>query len=277
MRTEREFPILPAWLKAGAPAPLCLRRFGLEQRDLALDFEHAPVPVLVARVLADCATGADGTPLAEDAMLDLPVGFQLEALVAVAEMSDATPLAWGYRCAAAACGGESEFELTLEDLSALADHHRDVETVDVAVGGLRLTLRRPTGRDQVEWLERDGAATPESVLRSILVAPSFDELVRRGVALETLESGVDEVMDEFDPLPGLSMQVVCPHCGARATARPTLAPAALQRLVAAQERLLDDVHTIALHYHWTEAEILGMPAWRRQGYLARIDAGDSMP
>ena len=176
-----------------------------------------------------------------------------------------------------ACGGASEFELTLEDLSALVDHHRDVQTVDVAVGGLRLTLRRPTGRDQVEWLERDGEATPESVLRSILVAPTFDELERLGVALEALESGVDEVMEEFDPLPGLSIQVVCPHCGARATARPTLALTALQRLVAAQERLLDDVHTIALHYHWTEAKILGVPAWRRQGYLARIDAGDSMP
>jgi hypothetical protein len=83
-------------------------------------------------------------------------------------------------------------------------------------------------------------------------------------------------MEEFDPLPAFEMQVVCPECGAASTAAPALTAAALQRLVAAQERLLDDVHRIALNYHWTEAEILRMPAWRRESYLARIESAETI-
>jgi hypothetical protein len=37
------------------------------------------------------------------------------------------------------------------------------------------------------------------------------------------------------------------------------------------ERLFDEVHRIATHYHWSERDILTL-SWRRRGrYLARID------
>ena len=35
-------------------------------------------------------------------------------------------------------------------------------------------------------------------------------------------------------------------------------------------RLLDEVHLLALSYHWSEAEILALPSDRRQDYLKRI-------
>jgi hypothetical protein len=276
MRTERKFPRIPAWLSArqSAAAPARLRRFGSEAGDLEFDFDAAPAPALVARVLARCSARDDSAPVSEAAMLDLPAGLQLEALMALADLSDTMPFAWRFRCAAAQCGAESEFELAADELSSLADRFREAETVGAVVGGIHLTLRRPTGRDQLEWLG-DARGTPETMLRRILVVPSLDELERRGVGVDAIEAAVDEAMDEFDPLPGFEMQVVCPECGASMTAAPALTAAALQRLVSAQERLLDDVHTIALNYHWTEAEILGMPAWRRQGYLARIEAGET--
>lgn len=273
MRIEREFPRIPAWLSAqqSVAAPARLRRFGSEAGDLEFDFDAAQAPALIARVLARCSARADGAPVSEDAMLDLPIGLQIEALMALADLSDSLPFFWRFRCRAAHCGMESEFELTADELSSLADRFREEETVTTSTGGIQMTLRRPTGRDQIEWLgDTEGAS--ETMLRRILVAPSLDELEGRGLSIEALEAAVDEAMDEFDPLPGFEMQVVCPECGATTKAAPELTAAALQRLVSAQERLLDDVHTIALNYHWTEAEILAMPAWRRQGYLARIEA-----
>ncbi len=277
MRAEREFPTIPAWLtvRQGDAAPARLRRFGSDAQDLEIDFDHALSPVLVAKVLSVCTRSGDGRPVREETMLDLPVGLQLEALLALADLSDALPFAWRFRCAAAQCRSESEFELTAEELSELADGSRHRETAQVDFEGCRLILRRPTGRDQVDWLERAGGAEPGTILRKILMEPSWDELERQGLGIDAVEAAVDQAMEDFDPLPAFEMQVVCPECGMSSTTAPALTAAALQRLVGAQEGLLDDVHRIALRYHWTEAEILDMPAWRRQGYLARIEAAEA--
>jgi len=35
-------------------------------------------------------------------------------------------------------------------------------------------------------------------------------------------------------------------------------------------RLYEEIHVMALHYHWSEAQILALPRNRRQRYLALI-------
>ena len=40
--------------------------------------------------------------------------------------------------------------------------------------------------------------------------------------------------------------------------------------------LLAEVHRLAWHYHWSEAEILALPRHRRQQYLRLIDAARGM-
>jgi len=35
-------------------------------------------------------------------------------------------------------------------------------------------------------------------------------------------------------------------------------------------RLYEEIHVIAMHYHWSEAQILALPCTRRQRYLALI-------
>jgi hypothetical protein len=36
------------------------------------------------------------------------------------------------------------------------------------------------------------------------------------------------------------------------------------------DRLYEEVHVIALHYHWPEAAILALPASRRRRYLGQL-------
>ena len=278
MREEREFPAIPDWLRADCAtiARARLRRFGSELADLEFAFEDESNPLLIARLLSQCTRTSNGAALAAATMLNLPVGLQLEALLALAEMSSDQPFTWLFCCEAAQCQRESEFHLTSEELSLLADRWRARETMEADLAGHRLILRRPTGRDQLDWLERSDHESAGTMLDKILVSPSLDELAGAGIAIERIEAVVDEAMDEFDPLPGFQMEVVCPECGARSTVAPGLTAAALQRLVATQEALLDEVHQIASRYHWNEAEILRLPAWRRQGYLERIDAAESL-
>ena len=33
---------------------------------------------------------------------------------------------------------------------------------------------------------------------------------------------------------------------------------------------MEDIHVLALHYHWSEADILRLPTPRRQHYLAML-------
>jgi hypothetical protein len=60
---------------------------------------------------------------------------------------------------------------------------------------------------------------------------------------------------------------VCPACGASH-------PVALDPYLVTRRsprELYDEVHLLAWHYHWSEAEILALPRDRRQLYLRRID------
>jgi hypothetical protein len=36
------------------------------------------------------------------------------------------------------------------------------------------------------------------------------------------------------------------------------------------DRLMEEIHVLALHYHWSEAAILALPAPKRQRYLALL-------
>ena len=40
--------------------------------------------------------------------------------------------------------------------------------------------------------------------------------------------------------------------------------------------LLDEIHLIAMSYHWSETEILALPVSRRQDYLRRILAARTL-
>jgi hypothetical protein len=44
----------------------------------------------------------------------------------------------------------------------------------------------------------------------------------------------------------------------------------LQELDARAARLLEEVHALAFHYHWSEREILAMAPTRRERYLSLL-------
>jgi len=74
-------------------------------------------------------------------------------------------------------------------------------------------------------------------------------------------------MDDASPAIVTEVQAGCPHCGK--DNRVELNPySALNR---SENRLLTEIHQIALHYHWSERDILMLPRARRSAYLRLID------
>lgn len=139
-----------------------------------------------------------------------------------------------------------------------------VRTIRLERGAAR--LRAPTGADQ----ERIGPLPEAEALRawiSMLVEPAEPE---PGKTLD-LSPGemrqVEDWIEELSPEVSLEAQSACPACGApvHLEVDPYLC------LNSGADRLLEEIHTLAMHYHWGEDAILDLPRERRHHYLKLID------
>lgn len=267
------FPRLPEWLPVEPEnRPVELRPYGSEMTDLAVNFAGVERPWLMTSVLSRCAHTAGGRPAPEEAIWELPVSTRIEAVVALACAVSPRPLEWRVRCRYADCGLEAELELTAEEIQAVTAEACVEKLAPVSIGARTVWLRRPTGNDQRQWLA--SGAGPAAMAASLVVEPRLDDLAPEGISLEEIGASLDRAMEQYDPLIGFHLDVNCPDCG-RATAQaPDLAGGALERLWSSQLALIDQVHRLASHYHWTEEEIARVPAWRRQAYLARLEGGE---
>jgi hypothetical protein len=262
MNARVPFPAVPAslgerWRSAS------LRPFGGDPSDLGVDF-GGPRQAVVSALLACCAEAADGSPFAAAALDRLRLGARIEGLLRLVILAGVEVIPQLLRCDA--CGADVELDLPL---AALADRQREVGELDVVAvseegddGGLRVRL--PTAEDLAAWAAEPGLELDESaMLRRLVVGGSPG---RAEVA------AIEAALAAADPLVDFRVDFGCPECQAMQRAACDLEGLALARLEGAQARLLDEVHRLARAYHWSEAAILSLPAWRRRAYLARLDA-----
>ena len=105
--------------------------------------------------------------------------------------------------------------------------------------------------------------------------------MRRAIAVRLAEPGaewdaaalhrMEGALDAADPLVRAAVEAACPDCGRTSEHEMDLAGFVLARLARAQDALLETVHLLASRYHWSEAEILALPAWRRARYVALLE------
>ena len=79
-----------------------------------------------------------------------------------------------------------------------------------------------------------------------------------------------EALSTIDPLVAFTVDCTCPVCGAANEVRIDLEDIVLARFNQRQLALMREIHGLASHYGWTEAEILAVPASRRAHYLDMI-------
>jgi hypothetical protein len=139
---------------------------------------------------------------------------------------------------------------------------QDLAPLEVVVDGRTLLLRRP-GTGDLQW----ASSTAELMQRCLL----SDDAAAHQACLDTAWQrafGAALALDNprTDPQIGLD----CPACGARWEETLDIADFLAADLRAAAQRLLDDVHVLALAYHWSERDILELPTARRRHYLRRV-------
>ncbi|HMO47491.1 MAG TPA: hypothetical protein PKB14_15850 [Rubrivivax sp.] len=231
------------------------RAFGGASEDLGFDFEHGDRLALVTALLDACAATPAG-------WWCQPVGARTAALLALLRASEAREaIALTLRCAA--CAAPFEIELAHAALAGLAQAPPQLQVA--RDGAEPLTLRLPTGDDLRAWQALQPAAR-DAARRAMLA-----RLAVAGTPLPGDEAAAAAALAQADPLVSFSVACACPCCGVAAEPEIDLEGLALQRLAARQRGLLHEVHALASHYGWTEAEVLAVPPARRAKYLELIE------
>lgn len=83
----------------------------------------------------------------------------------------------------------------------------------------------------------------------------------------TWRAAAERLLTQCDPLGHLEIVGQCLDCGHQVLAEYDLTGTWLRRMRLETEGLLHEIHVLASSYHWSEIEILQLPAARRRAYL----------
>jgi hypothetical protein len=138
----------------------------------------------------------------------------------------------------------------------------------------RAVFRLPTGADQEAACtlpDKDPRARALHLLRQCVERAMTAEgrVVNDLPPLAAAE--LARRMAELDPQAELQLEITCPECGGHFVALFDAAAFLLEELAAERRMLYREVHALALHYHWSEAEIMAMTRHKRRLYLNLLD------
>ena len=258
----------------GPVRELALRPIGGEDEVFLLDTADHPVPSARATaLLARCLDEVD----AERTARSLTVGDREALLLQLRRLTLGDAFDCVLRCPVAACGERMELSLRVSDLllPPYANVQREYETVlDASDGKYAMTYRLPTAEDlerAATHARNDVELGALSLLTACLVTATRDGAVVH--ARELSASARDEIsaaMAAHDPQAEIELDLVCPTCSSEFSIVFDTAMFLLQELDQRAQQLTHDVHTLALHYHWSEREILHLPPRRRARYLELV-------
>jgi hypothetical protein len=177
-------------------------------------------------------------------------------------------------CPQAACGEPLDLDLRVSDLlvapypahAARAELRLQQDGVEFEV-----TAHPPTAGDQERAAAlalRDDAAAAAALLSSCVERVRCGEREAALAELGPAAAGeIAQALAELDPQAEIELDVTCAACGGAFAAAFDVATFFLSELDRRARGLLRDVHALALHYHWSERDILALAPARRQQYL----------
>ena len=163
----------------------------------------------------------------------------------------------------ARCGARFDFHLDFAQLPVV-EAGAAFPYATLEIDGRARRYRLPTGADQEALV-----AQPEATARAWLIRALADDVSGDAPAIEPDAQAIaalDAALEAVAPAVVLAVEAACPECGQANTV--DLDP--YRALALSSDEILREVHEIATHYHWGEAEILGLPRRRRLHYLQLI-------
>jgi hypothetical protein len=250
--------------------PLC----GYDEAFLAEEADALLPAARTTALLARCLQPAGGDERAGvEAVRTLTAGQREALLLRLRRATFGDTLTSVLTCPHDGCGERMDLVLRVSDL--LVERVDDRAVHEAVIGTIRVRFRLPTGADleEVAPLARgDPAAAGRRLLeRCLESADGAPPAAIPDVVAERLPA----LMAELDPQAEMLLNVTCTRCERPFTALFDAAMFFFGEVNARRSALELDVHELALHYHWSEAEILGLPTAKRRRYLSLL--ADAFP
>jgi hypothetical protein len=220
----------------------------------------------VTALLASCTRCADGAPVGPELARRLLVGDRDLLVLALRRQTLGDTVAIIQTCPA--CGQPMDVTLDLAQVPVKIMHQTSAEhTVTIQEPGLaarQVRFRLPCGGDQ----ESVSGLDPEQAESALLAACVLDD---GGIPLgpagrEQLATAMERIAPQVD----VELDLECPQCAQAFTVPFDITAFFLAELRTTRDQILREVHHLALHYHWSEPDILGLPRWRRRRYLSLL-------
>ncbi|NIV38804.1 MAG: phage baseplate protein [Anaerolineae bacterium] len=213
-----------------------------------------------------------------EALARLSIGRRDDLLLELREWTFGSQLVSVVECPA--CGDRLEF--TIDGGEFRSEPDEAPESIDFHTEGYRGTFRLPNTEDLAAV---SGIQEMEAARRALLAAcvlelsPALEaDAPENGLTVKAQElppevqEAIDRQMQEADPQADIQIDLACPACGHRWVAPLDVVSFFWQEIDDWVRRMLQEVHTLASHYGWSENEILAMSAWRRRVYLEMVQA-----
>lgn len=255
---------------------------GADEVALADEVETLPLPHLVTALLVRCLVGiGPERPASADVVRRLTVGDRERLLLHLRRMLFGDVMDCVLDCPS--CAAPLDLALRVSDLLLPVEPRPGpIEEATLELGGksVQIRFRLPNGEDQ-EWAADQPRHSDPARLASTLLLRCVDRVTVDGDEFSPdrwppeLPGELELLMTKLDPLAEIRLEAACPACGLPFSALFDAAAFLQQELLRRSRRLLFEVHRLALSYHWSESEILGLPSRRRQQYLDLLDRAPS--
>ncbi len=142
----------------------------------------------------------------------------------------------------------------------------------------RVEFRLPTGEDQEHLAALEGrteSGALDALLDRCLVRLGDMEPVAEPAAASLSAQArreIEDCMERRSPRVDLEMDLTCPECGHAFVHWLDFPSLFFAEVALRREQLYREVHLLALHYHWSESEILGLSRGKRRTYLDLVRA-----
>jgi len=128
-----------------------------------------------------------------------------------------------------------------------------------------IQYRLPNGADQETVADLPASEAVEVLLGRCVIDGAPLSVEERDAVIADMDTRAPQI--------DLELELNCPECGHSFTTPFDCTSFFFSEIRAQSRHLMREVHYLALHYHWSESEILNLQRDRRRGYLALLSDG----
>jgi T4 bacteriophage base plate protein len=173
------------------------------------------------------------------------------------------------------CSQKVEWVSTVDEIGFHEAAHGDTyQSFEFRGEKLYVKFRLPTSKDifQDNFFRNERSDVEKILLSCIVELRQDDQPLETAKLPKSVFQELAREIEKHDPLSDISIQLNCPQCRYSWEASFDISDYLWKEIDHWAKQLLEEVYILALHFGWSEYDILAMHPNRRQFYLNKLSA-----